>query len=168
MLISSIIKRYTNLYTTPLNIITGSCENKAFDFFLKKFVIDNGSLLSFEDSLFGHTSLDMIICHNKITQLEKCMDLAYFFHCPVLVIEHENKPAFLNQDIVFQSNSIYSVALNNQIYNSWNKIHNIVLGFNHKDADNIETWKNLLYQITKIPFHMKDKKPHEIPKEQQQ
>jgi hypothetical protein len=78
----------------------GSCENKSFDFFLRKFVIGDGNLLSFEDSLFGHLSLDLIICNNKITQLEKCMDLAYFFHCPVLVIDHETKPSFLSQDII--------------------------------------------------------------------
>jgi hypothetical protein len=169
MLISSIIKRYTNTYDTPLNVIMGSCENKSFDFFLRKFVIGNGNLLSFEDSLFGHLSLDLIICNNKITQLEKCMDLAYFFHCPVLVIDHETKPSFLSQDIIsFQSNSIFLIAINNEIYNSWNRMHNLVLNFNHKDNENIEKWKNLLYQITKIPFNMKDKKPYEIPKEQQE
>jgi hypothetical protein len=47
-------------------------------------------------------------------------------------------------------------------------MHNLVLHFNHKDNENIEKWKNLLYQITKIPFNMKDKKPYEIPKEQQE
>lgn len=168
MLISSVIKRYTNSYETPLNIIMGTCENKSFEFFIKKYVVDQGTILSFEDSLFGHLSLDLIVCHNKITQLEKSMDLAYFFHCPVLIIDHDVKPSFIKDDIIsFQSNSIYSLALNNDIYNSWGKTHNLVLNFNAKDIDNIERWKNLLYQITKIPFNMKEKIPYEIPKDSQ-
>lgn len=158
MIISSIIKRYSNTYESPLNIIMTHCEDRHFDFFIKNIVQPKGNILDLEDSLFGHILPDMIICNNKINHLEKCGNLAYFFHCPILIIDHDTKPSFIEKDIIeYQSNSIYSVAINNQVYNSWGKNHNLVLGYDQSNKSIIEQWRNLLYSISKIPFNLKPK-----------
>ena len=161
MLISSILKRYHNTHNTPINAIMTGCDDKSFDFFIRQMVINNGHLLSLQDAIYGNIELDMIICNNRISYLEKCIDLSYYFHCPVLVIDHDKKPSFIENNIDFQSKSIYSIAINYDIYNSWNKIQNLVMGFNRYDQDNITQWKNLLYQITKIPFTLKQRPAYE-------
>lgn len=158
MIITSIIKRYSNNIESPLNIISTYCENKRFDHFLKHILPLDSNLLSFEDSLFGNNLPDLIICNNKINHLEKCGNLSYFFHCPILIIDHDIKPSFVEKDIIaHQSTSVYSLAINNNIYNSWGKTHNLVLDFNISDEKNILQWQNLLYQISKIPFNLKPK-----------
>lgn len=161
MLISSIIKRYNNTFDTPLNIVMTSCDNKSFDFFIRNKVAKNSTVLSLQDSLFGNIELDIILCNNRISQLEKCMDLSYYFHCPVLVIDHDLKPKSFEDKNPYQSKSVYGVALDNNIFNSWNRTQNLVLSFNVKDDDNIDQWKNLLYQITKIPFSLKERVKNE-------
>lgn len=158
MIVSSIIKRYSNTYNSPLSIVMTQCDNIKFMPFLKKVLPDQSNILALTDTLFGNFGIDLIICHNKINYLEKCGHLSYFLHCPILVIDYETKPAFIEKDIIhYQSNSIYSVALNDSIYNSWGRTHDLVLSFNIDNYDNIERWRNLLYQIIKIPFSLKPK-----------
>lgn len=164
MLISSIIKRLTNTIDTPLNVVMTTSENRSFDFFIKNLVLKDSTVLSLQDSLFGNLELDLILCNNRITHLEKCVDLSYYFHCPILVVDHDPKPSIIESAIPFQSASIYSIAIDDKIYKSWNGIQNVVLSFNAKDNNNINQWKNLLYQITKIPFSLKERPVYE-PKE---
>jgi len=161
MLISSIIKRLTNNFDSPLNVIMTACDNRSFDFFIKNLVLKNSTVLSLQDSLFGNLELDIILCNNRVTHLEKCLDLSYYFHCPILVVDHDPKPSIVESAVPFQSKSIYSVALDDKIFNSWGRIQNIVLPFNAKDNGNIEQWKNLFYQITKIPFSLKERPVYE-------
>jgi len=158
MIISSIIKRYLNTYDSPLNIIMTHCDNRYFEQFLKNILPTYSNILSLEDSLFGNNVPDMIICNNKINHLDKCGSLSYFLHCPILIIDHDIKPSFIDKDIIeYQSNSVYNLAINNDIYNSWGKTHNMVLGFDLSDKKSIEKWRNLLYSISKIPFNLKPK-----------
>lgn len=158
MMTSSIIKRCLNTYESPLNIVMTQCDNVQFMSFLGKVLPYPNEVLSLEDTLFGNTPPDMIICHNKIMYIDRCGHLAYFLHCPILIIDHDTKPSFIEKNpILHQSSSIYSVALNNNIYNSWNKEHNLILGFDVNNPSNIDTWRNLLYQITKISFSLKPK-----------
>lgn len=158
MIISAIIKRYSNTQDSPLNVISTHCENKHFEYFLNHILPDGSNILDLEDSLFGSNIPDIIICNNKINHLEKCGNLSYFFHCPILIIDHEPKPGFIEKNIIAnQSNCVYSLALNNNIYNSWGKSHNLVLGFDLSNNSNVLQWKNLLYQISKIPFSLKTK-----------
>jgi hypothetical protein len=161
MLISSIIKRHTNTFDSPLNVIMTSCEDRTFDFFIKNCVLKNSTILSLQDSIYGNIELDIILCNNRIAQLEKCVDLSYYFHCPILVLDHDTKPNFLEKPIEFQSKSIYYVAINDKIYNSWQRTQDLVLSFNTRDDNNIQQWRNLLYQITKIPFSIRGRKPYE-------
>jgi len=158
MIISSIIKRYANNYESPLNIVMTQCDNKKFIDFLQNILPDQSKILSLEDTLFGNTVPDIIICHNKINYLDKCGYLSYFLHCPILIIDHDTKPSFIDKNLITnQSNSIYSIALNYDIYNSWGKQQNLVLAFDINNQSNVEQWHNLLYQITKIPFNLKPK-----------
>jgi hypothetical protein len=158
MIISSIIKRYLNTHDSPLNIIMTHCDNRYFEQFLRNILPSGSNILNLEDSLFGNNIPDMIICNNKINHLDKCGNLSYFLHCPILIIDHDIKPSFIDKDIIeYQSNSVYSLALNADIYNSWGKIHNLILGFNLSDQQSVEKWRNLLYQISKIPFNLKPK-----------
>lgn len=166
MLISSIIKRYHNTYESPLNIIMSVAENRAFDLFIKEALPENSQIYDFKDTLFGNAEIDLILCNNKILHLEKCGSLSYFFHCPILIIDHDIKPKFIEKNIIeYQSNSIYSVALNSTISKSWDSVHNLILDYNFKDKNNLEQWRNLLYQISKIPFSIKENQPYVIKNE---
>jgi hypothetical protein len=134
------------------------CDDRKFEYFLKHALPEGSNLLTLEDSLFGNTFPDIIVCNNKINHLEKCGNLSYFFHCPILIVDHDTKPSFIDKDIIeYQSNSIYSVAINHNVYNSWGQKHNLVMHFDLKNPNNIDQWRNLLYQITKIPFSLKPK-----------
>ena len=116
------------------------------------------NIITMEESTFGNLAIDLIVCHNKINYLDKCGKISYFFHCPILVIDHDIKPKFIDKDIIeHQSDSIYSIALNSQIYNSWQQKHNTVLDFDITNQESIDLWKNLLYQISKTPFSLKEK-----------
>jgi len=157
MLISSIIKRCHNTSNSPLNIIMGPVEQKQFDFFIREILPQNSQVFTFEDTLYGNTDIDIIICNNKILHLEKCGTLSYYFHCPVLVIDHDKKPQFIEKEIIDQSsNSIYTIAINNDISRSWGGNYNLVLGYNIKDNNSIDHWRNMLYQISKIPYNIKE------------
>ena len=72
MLISSIIKRYTNEYGGPINCIMSSIDSKKFNSFIRKALPSGSHVFSPEDSIFAHNPVDMIICNNKINDLEKC------------------------------------------------------------------------------------------------
>lgn len=158
MIISSIIKRYANTYESPLNIISSPCDNKGFNLFLSHIVPKNSNILDLDDTIFGNVIPDLILCNNKINYLDKCGHLSFFFHCPMLIIDHDIKPSFIDKDIIdSQSNSVYSLAINNQIYSSWGKTHNLVLGFDIRDNNNIKQWRNLFYQISKLTFDLKQK-----------
>lgn len=161
MIISSIIKRYSNTFESPLNVIMSHCDNRNFEYFLAQTLPKTSNLLTLEDSLFGNTFPDLIVCNNKINHLEKCGNLSYFFHCPILIIDHDVKPSFIDKDVIeYQSSSIYSVAINQNVYNSWGQKHNLIMNFDLKNNNSIEQWRNLLYQITKIPFSLKPKVYH--------
>lgn len=156
MIISSIMKRYSNTYESPINIVATHCDSKKFEYFLINILNPGSNILSLEDTMFGHVAPDIIICNDKINYLDKCGHLSYFLHCPILIIDHNLKPSFIDKDIIeYQSNSIYSVATNHAIYNSWGQQHNLVLDYILEDNHNIQQWRNLLYQITKIPFSLK-------------
>lgn len=158
MIISSIIKRYSNTCDSSLNIVMTKCDNQKFVDFLSMVLLPGSNILSLEDTLFGNLAVDLIICNNKINYLDDCGYLSYFLHCPILIIDHETKPGLINNNIIeYQSNSIYNIALDHKIFNSWGQRHNLVLKFDPKSKSNIEQWRNVLYQITKIPFSLKPK-----------
>lgn len=158
MIVSSIIKRYSNTYESPLNVIMTHCDNKKFNYFLQRALPERSNILSLEDSLFGNIAPDIIICNDKINYLDQCGNLSYFLHCPILIIDHNVKPRFIDKDIIeYQSNSIYSVAVNRDVYNSWGQKHNLILGYALEDTNSIDQWHNLLYQISKIPFSLRPK-----------
>lgn len=94
MIISSVIKRYLNTYDSPLNVVMSQCDNRKFYDFLMKTLSQGSNIISLEDTLFGNVIPDIIICNNKINHLEKCGNLSYFFHCPILIIDHDTKLDF--------------------------------------------------------------------------
>ena len=158
MIIASTIKRYSNTYDSPLNIVSTHCDNKKFDSFLRKILPNGSSFTSIENSILGNAPPDIIICNNKINYLDRCGELSYFFHCPILIIDHDVKSSFIEKDVIeYQSSSIFMIAISKHISESWGNIHNLILPIDTNDYSIKEQWKNLLYQITKIPFNLKAK-----------
>lgn len=159
MIIASTIKRYSNKYDSPLNIISTHCDNKKFDPFLRQVLPKGSSLISIENSVLGNAPPDIIICNNKINYLDRCGELSYFFHCPILIVDHDVKSSFIEKDVIeYQSSSIFTIAVSKHISQSWGDVHNLVLPIDINDYEIKEQWRNLLYQITKIPFNLKAKK----------
>ena len=156
MLVSSVIKRYTNEYGGPINCIMTPTQDKKFSFFIKKVLPQGSHILSLEGSVFADRPPDIIICNNKINDIEKCGKISYFFHCPILVVYHEPRPSFVEKDIVdHQSKSIYTIALNSHINKSWWNKANSVMGYDAENPDNIEQWYSAIYQISRLPFSIR-------------
>lgn len=69
-------------------------------------------------------SFDAVICNDRVTQYELCMNIASVYHIPLIIVEHYNPTAMLHADDVetlreMQEHSAY-VATNQNILDAWN------------------------------------------------
>lgn len=155
-MISTIIYKETMGVDPSINICMSPHENifcKSFfqQIFPKSFVVD------FDDSYYGNMEPTIIICNNRLTHLEKSIELAKFFHTPLIIIDHDTKPDLItnkvNQD--FSINPVSQIALSKDIFFSWNKIHDDVVDLT---VDSKGKWKNILYSLCKQNFTIKSNK----------
>jgi len=149
MLVNNIILQNTN---NEKNILYSYTDNKDFIKLLNKaYGQEHVALL--DDSAFSHRAINLIICNNKIEILDVCVQLAYYFHVPLLIIDHKVKPANMqidkHEDILITHRN---VAINKMIAQSWgNKTHEVI-GTDYTDTEDILKWTNLIDTIIKEPF----------------
>lgn len=115
------------------------------------------SLIDFDKTYYGLNDISMVVCNNRLIYLEKCIELAKFFHVPLLVIDHSTKSSLIANDfnIEIGFEPVYQIAMSKEIYFSWNKIQNSIMDYNNK-KETIQKWQNLLFQLTKLRFIIKE------------
>jgi hypothetical protein len=96
---------------------------------------------------------DMIICNNRIADLGKSINLAKFFHIPLVIIDSETKSELISNKIdnSFDFSPVIQIALSQDIYFSWNKIQNYIMNIDEKSKDQ---WKNMIYSLCKERFQI--------------
>lgn len=158
MITSSIIKRIFSTINSPKSIVWTQCEHNLFKNFIKR-ACEPCSILDFDHTYYGFNDVDIIVCNNRMMYLEKCLELSFYLHCPVLIVDHSPKPALITDKISndFSISPIYQIALSNDIYNSWGKIHNTIMDYSIESKENLESWRNLIFQLTISNFKINEK-----------
>jgi hypothetical protein len=149
-MISSIINKETLTFYKEMNILFSRIEDKKLFDYIKK--IDNNiNIENFENTLFGFSEPNILICNNRILDIEKSMNLCKFFHIPMLIIDTDLKPQIVNNKIdnLFDFYPVIQIAVSNDIYYSWNKIHDFIIPLDNASK---ESWKNLMYSVCKEKF----------------
>ena len=152
-MIANIINKETITIDPAINICMSRyentyCKNYFKEIFPKSFVTD------FEDSYYGNMEPTIIICNNRLTHLEKSIELAKFFHAPLIIIDHDTKPELVTNktNSEFLISPVSQIALSKDIYFSWNKIHDDIVDLT---IENKPKWKNIIYNMCKQNFKIK-------------
>lgn len=149
-MISSILKREFSDTKSTINIVWTKTDDTRFKNFIEKSC-DPCFLIDFDQTYYGLYDPSVIICNHRLVYLEKCIMLSKYFHCPVLIIDHEHKPNIVSNkiDTSFEISPVIQVAISHDIYLSWNKIHDYIMDYNNNTQS---AWKNLIYNICKEKF----------------
>lgn len=156
-MISSILQREFITPDSVLNIAWTPCEDIIFERFIKE-ACHPCNIISLTETYYGMNDISIIICNNRLTHLDKSIELAKFFSCPLLILDHSLKSEMIsnNIDCSIPIEPAYQVALSKEINLSWNKIHNTVLVYNIHNKHSKEVWKNLIFQLSKSNMVVKD------------
>lgn len=151
-MISCLLKKELGTIKSTINIVWTKCEDSRFKNFISR-ACNPCNIIDFDQTYFGMQDPSIIICNHRLVYMEKCLNLSRFFHCPIIIIDHESKPDIVSNkiDTSFDISPIIQVAISQQIYLSWNKIHDYVLDYNTQTEG---VWKNLIYNTYKQKFIM--------------
>jgi hypothetical protein len=157
-MISNIITKEFHNINSLTNILWTPVESVYFTEFIKRSC-DPCSLIDFDKTYYGINDVSIVVCNNRIIYLEKCIDLAKFFHCPLLIIDHDIKSNLISENFVVDIpfDPVFQIALSKDIHFSWGKTHNLILNTGDT-TENIEKWKNLFFQLIKSRFVIKEDK----------
>lgn len=151
-MIQSVINRELLSFNNKINILFSRLENRYIINYIKGLFPDC-SIVDPETTYYGHMQPDIIICNNRLTDLEKSIKLAKFFHIPLLIIDSDIKSELISNKIDnnFDFTPVVQIALSKDIYHSWNKIQNYIMDITDKYADQ---WKNMIYSLCKERFQI--------------
>lgn len=135
MTISSIIHKELS---EEINILWTNCDSTIFKNFLQKTLKCN--LVEFDYTYFGGYDVDMVLCNNRIMHLDKCIESAIFFHCPLIIVDHDIKPSINMENKSFNFDPVLQIAISDDIYHSWNKIADMVLPYRSGDTQLVNKW----------------------------
>ena len=155
-MIASLINKRLNHPYYP-QIVWTPCEDPDFKGFIKRMC--DATMIDLHSTYFGFNNISLIICNNRITHLDKSVALSRFLLCPLLVVDHHPAPSMLNNDHNndFSIGPVYQIAISNRVYMSWNKIQDIVLGYNPQDHKNGEEWTDLVVQLSQTNSRITEK-----------
>jgi hypothetical protein len=137
------------------NILYSHTDNKTFIKMLNN-IYGASHVATIDESIFGHKNIDLIICNNRLDSLETCIALSYYYHSPLLIVDHKPKPDSLNISQVTQPQiTCYQISINEGIAQSWGcNACNEMLEISIDNQDNIKKWEtsinNILAQIFKV------------------
>jgi hypothetical protein len=139
---------------TP-NVLWTYTDHKNFEKHIEK---DNINLIDMEDTLYGIYDIDLVVCNNRMINLDKCIELALFLHCPLIIIDHVEKPNYISEvPNHYMFEPVYQIAVSENICNSWNRIHNKVIPYSNI-SDIIDIIKNMSKEFLKIKIQPEIKK----------
>jgi hypothetical protein len=154
-MISSIVDRKINSAkkNSTINLLCSKSANKFFNLFLTNHI--DANIAEIDEVYNAYVSPHCIVCNNRILYLTKCIELAMFFHIPLIVIDHEIKPDIISEDVSydFKLSPVIQIAMSKDIFISWNKIHDYILDL---EEDNISAWRNLFNDILSSCYRIKE------------
>lgn len=156
-MISNIIKKELLTINSTLNIVSSKIDNTFFKKFLRE-ACSPCTITELEDSYYAKYDPSIIICNNRLLYLDKCVELAKFFHCPLLIIDHEEKSDLIvnKYNTNFNIYPVYQIAMSDKIHASWNRIQNSVFPYVVGDNEYMSKWKNLIMNMCKECFLVTD------------
>lgn len=152
-MISSLINKELKSVDSHTNIVMSNLDNQYFHKFLGE-CLKNCDIFNFDDTIYGCSQPDIVICNNRVTHLIKSIELCKYYHVPLLIVDHEIKSDMISSNAIqnnFGVKPITQIAISQQIYNSWGKIHDYIISI---DISTIDKWKNLLYTLCKQNFQI--------------
>lgn len=154
-MISSIINKELKTFDSYINILLSKSDDRMLFGYLKTVFNNNCSIFGFESTYYGNTEPNIIICNSRLTDMNKSIEAAKFFHCGLLIVDTDIKSDLITNKISnnFNIHPVIQIALSNGIYNSWNKIHNYILDI---DNQSISKWQNTIYNLCKEKFIIKN------------
>lgn len=119
-------------------------------------------LVDFEKTFYGVYNIGLVVCNNRLIYLERCLELAKFFHSPLIIVDHFVKSDMINSEFNMESlfDPIYQVATSKEIFTSWNNIHTHVAPYKN-DNKSMESWQNILTKIISCNFVIREEKQEE-------
>jgi hypothetical protein len=167
MIISSVLHRIFNNSNNKKNLAWTPCDNSIFESFIRESC-NPCELIQFDNIYFGYNDIDIVICNNRMLYLDKCIELCYFLHCPLLIIDHTIKSSIINKETPFYYGfePVYQIALTNKIYESWGGIHDKVLDYDINHDKSKQIWKNMIFQLGILNFKIKTLRLNDVEKNQ--
>lgn len=149
MIYNIIQKEFINI-NSSVNIASSKIDDTYFNRYLKN-IYPESIVYSFDSTYYGNMEPSIVICNDRVSDLERSIDLCKYFHCPLLIVDHKLKSDLITNKISneFIISPIVQVALSKNIHLSWNRIHDYVLEL---DDSNIPKWKNIIYNLCKQIF----------------
>lgn len=152
-MIRNILNKEACIFNDQLNIIYDDSNNDEYNIFIRS-LFQSSYIIKHDSTLHGMNSPHIVICNDREKNLSKSLDLCYFFHIPLLIVDHTIKQSNntypdINFDPYFQ------IATSNKIYTSWNKIHDKVIGYNIYDESNKKDWRDIITSLCKNTFIIK-------------
>lgn len=150
-ILSGVLSREFISPNSTLSILWTNPENTFTDF-VKSL---GHELIVFDQLYFGVNRPQLIICNNKISHYQEVQMLSLQFHLPVLVVDHKPKSDLIDEEKIGVLNKFYcsySIAINQNIYESWGSKHDRILDFDIRNQESKTIWNNLIHQIPKRIF----------------
>lgn len=152
-MISTLIERELSTIDSPMNIAFSKVDDSAVVKYFQQ-ILNNSKLINFNDTYYGNLDPQMVICNDRISHLDTSIDICKYFHCPLLIIDHNIKSNLITNKIenLYDIKPVVQIALSDNIYLSWNKIHDYVIPISDST---IKKWHNIIYNLSKQTFHIK-------------
>lgn len=152
-MISSILNKELISVNSSLQILW-TPANDSF----KNFVLGIGHQLIEPNAIYyGFNNPHLIVCNNKVDHYNMCLGMSYKLHIPVLLIDHSIKNPLYDNNKVLMMNQfpcVHHVCLSKTISDSWGLNNIQILNYNANDKDNINIWKNLIFQTAQMMFNL--------------
>jgi len=149
MILSSILHREYIIDNDTINILWTPTDNSSFKYFISECFV-NVNFYEFDHTYFGFADIDVVICNNRITHLEKCTELAKYLHCPLLIIDHDFRPSNITVDNnIIPISSVEQISLNKGIQLSWKNTSSKILPYDITQTTSKEAWKDMIYSLIK-------------------
>jgi hypothetical protein len=157
-MIQNIIDKEIITTEQKLNIVYNKSENQSFRNFIQK-LFSYCFLIEHNDTIYGMNNPNIVICSDR-QNLQKSIDICYFFHIPLLLVDNAIKNNSI-ETIPINFSPVYKIALSNKIFNSWNRIHDKILNFDPYSELNKSEWKNIILTLCKQVFIINEDKNNE-------
>ena len=154
MIISSILNREKLSISDSIKILWTKSSTEFENFIISKAGCE---LITLNQLYYGNSIPHLIICNDKVQYRDICYNVSRQLHLPVLLVDHNIKnPLYDNEKI--QALNLFPcchhIAISKTVADSWNLKDAQILSYNTNDKENINIWKNLIFQTAKKLFKM--------------